>query len=101
MPQDLTEKQRKYLRGLAHAREPVVLVGAGGASTALATELDAALSAHELVKIRVRVGDRELRGAILEELRTHTHSTLVQRIGNVGVLYRKHKERPRIILPDD
>jgi RNA-binding protein len=101
MPRDLTEKQRKYLRGLAHAREPVVLVGAAGTSPALATELDAALSAHELVKIRVRVGDRELRDTILEELRTNTHSTLVQRIGNVGVLYRKHKERPRIILPDD
>ena len=68
-------------------------------SQALAAELDAALAAHELVKIRVRVGDREQRDAILEDLKTQTNSILVQRIGNVGVLYRGHKERPRIILP--
>jgi RNA-binding protein len=95
MHRDLTEKQKKYLRGLAHAREPIVMVGISPAVTA---ELDSALEAHELVKVRVRVGDRD-RDAILEDLRTQTNSVLVQRIGNVGVLYRTHKDRPRITLP--
>jgi RNA-binding protein len=64
-------------------------------------ELDGALTAHELVKVRARVGDREERDAIFASLAEQTGSTLVQRIGNVGVFYRPHKERPRIILPAD
>ena len=96
----LTEKQKKHLRGLAHSREPVVMVGQGGMSAGVVAELEVALNAHELVKVSVRVGDRELRDSILADLATRTESTLVQRIGNVGVLYRAHKEKPRIILPN-
>lgn len=96
----LTERQKKYLRGLAHARDPVVLVGQTGASAAVAKELDGALHAHELVKVKARVGDRDERNEILEQLAEVTHSTLVQRIGNVGVFYRARKDKPRIMLPD-
>lgn len=95
----LSEKQRKYLRGLAHGRDPIVMVGQSGLSAAVSNELDIALGAHELVKVRARVGDREQRDSILDQLATQTTSTLVQRIGNVGVFYRPHKERPKIILP--
>ncbi len=98
---NLSEKQRKYLRGLAHARNPIVLIGQAGLSPAIARELDIALGAHELVKVRARVGDREARDAILEELAQATGSALVQRIGNVGVFYRPSKDKPRITLPGD
>jgi RNA-binding protein len=97
----LTERQKKHLRGLAHAREPIVLIGQSGLSDGVARELDGALTSHELVKVRARVGDREERDQILEELATRTSSTLVQRIGNVGVFYRPHQDKPRIILPAD
>lgn len=99
MTMKLSEKQRKYLRGLAHGRDPVVMVGQSGLSAAVSNELDIALGAHELVKVRARVGDREQRDSILDQLATQTTGTLVQRIGNVGVFYRPHKERPKIILP--
>lgn len=98
---ELSEKQKKHLRGLAHSREPVVLIGQAGLSPAVAAELETALGAHELVKVRARVGDRDGRDRILADLAQQTGSTLVQRIGNVGVFYRRHKERPRIILPAD
>lgn len=101
MATKLSEKQRKYLRGLAHGREPVVMVGQSGLSPAIVNELDIALGAHELVKVRARVGDREQRDAILDQLATQTTSELIQRIGNVGVFYRPHQERPKIILPGD
>lgn len=101
MATKLSEKQRKYLRGLAHGREPVVMVGQSGLSPAIVNELDIALGAHELVKVRARAGDREQRDAILDQLATQTTSELIQRIGNVGVFYRPHKERPKIILPGD
>lgn len=96
----LTEKQKKHLRGLAHSRDPIVMVGQSGLSPGVVSELEGALNAHELVKVSVRVGDRDERDAILAELATQTSSTLVQRIGNVGVFYRAHKEKARIILPN-
>jgi RNA-binding protein len=95
----LTEKQKKYLRGLAHSRDPIVMVGQSGLSPAVTKELDIALGAHELVKVRVRVGDREQRDSILSELITQTNSALVQRIGNVGVFFRASKDKPRIVIP--
>jgi RNA-binding protein len=96
---NLSEKQRKYLRGLAHGRDPIVMVGQSGLSPAIVSELDTALGAHELVKVRARVGDREIRDAALEQLAAQTSSALIQRIGNVGVFYRAHQEKPRIVLP--
>lgn len=101
MAANLTEKQKKYLRGLAHARDPVVLIGQGGLSPAITGELATALGAHELVKVRARVGDRDARDSIFTDLAAQTGSTLVQRIGNVGVFYRPSKDKPRIILPAD
>jgi RNA-binding protein len=68
---------------------------------AVTRELDVALGAHELVKVRARVGDRDERNSILDELAKGTGSTLVQRIGNVGVFYRPSKDKPRITLPGD
>ncbi|MGH8236426.1 MAG: ribosome assembly RNA-binding protein YhbY [Steroidobacteraceae bacterium] len=97
----LTEKQQRHLRGLAHAREPVVLIGQGGLSPAISGELETALGAHELVKVRARVGDRDQRDSIFAELAQQTSSALVQRIGNVAVFYRPRKDKPRIILPAD
>ncbi|HEU4484610.1 MAG TPA: ribosome assembly RNA-binding protein YhbY [Povalibacter sp.] len=97
----LSEKQRKYLRGLAHSRDPIVMIGQSGLSEGVTKELDQALSAHELVKVKARVGDRDERDAIFERLGAGTRSTMVQRIGNVGVFYRPHKDKPKIILPGD
>ena len=101
MHPNLTEKQKKHLRGLAHAREPVVMIGQDGLSPAITGELDTALGAHELVKVRARVGDRDQRDSIFAELAQQTRSSLVQRIGNVAVFYRPRKDSPRIILPAD
>jgi RNA-binding protein len=98
---ELTEKQKKYLRGIAHGRDPVVLIGQSGLSPGVLSEFETALGAHELVKVRARVGDREERDTIFAELAGRSASALVQRIGNVGVFYRRHKDKPRLILPAD
>ena len=99
--QQLSEKQKKYLRGLAHGKDPIILIGSSGLSPAVAKEFDIALGAHELVKVKARVGDRDERDDILTELAAQSGSSLVQRIGNVGVFYRPHKDKPKIILPGD
>jgi RNA-binding protein len=95
----LTEKQKKYLRGLAHPKHPIVMIGQQGLSPGIAAEFDSALSTHELVKISVRVGDREARDAILAELSKQCTAELIQRIGNVAVFYRPKKDQARIVLP--
>ncbi|MGI9245376.1 MAG: YhbY family RNA-binding protein, partial [Steroidobacteraceae bacterium] len=84
----LSDAQRKYLRRLGHDLNPVVLIGNNGLGPNLLAEMDRALSDHELVKVRARVGDRELRDQLLDELATTTRSELVQRIGHVALYYR-------------
>jgi RNA-binding protein len=96
----LTDTQRKHLRRVGHDRDPVVLVGQAGLGPNLIAELDRALTDHELVKVRARVGDREERDRILEQLATATGAELVQRIGHVALYYRRNLERTRILLPD-
>jgi RNA-binding protein len=98
---NLTEKQKKHLRGLGHALKPVILVGQVGDSQGLRVELDRALADHELIKVKVRGAARAARDVLLDALVASSGASLVQRIGNVGLLYRQHPERPRIMLPDE
>lgn len=96
----LSEKQKKFLRGLAHGRHAIVQIGKEGYTESVAKELDNALAVHELVKVRARVGDRDERAMIFAALARSSASELVQRIGNVGVFYRRRTQQPTIILPD-
>ena len=96
---NLTEPQRKHLRRLGHDRNPIVLIGQGGLSPNVVAEMDRALTDHELVKVRARVGDRGERDRILDDLAEATRSELVQRIGHVALYYRRNPDRPGILLP--
>jgi RNA-binding protein len=97
----LSERQKKHLRRLAHPMNPIVMLGNAGLTDAVTAELDRALSDHELVKVSVRVGDRDLRNAALAGLSDRTASELVQRVGHVGVFYRRRNDLPKIIIPDE
>jgi RNA-binding protein len=96
----LSDAQRKYLRRLGHDLDPVVLVGNSGLGPNLVAELDGALAHHELVKVRARVGDRDVRDQLLAELAASTRSEMVQRIGHVALFYRANPEKTKILLPD-
>ena len=96
----LSEKQKKHLRRLAHPMSPVVMLGNAGLTPGVVKELDRALADHELVKVSARVGERAARNAALDDLAAQTSSEVVQRIGNVGVFYRRCKELAKIIIPD-
>ena len=99
-PPELTERQRRHLRGLAHPLKPVVRLGNAGLTEAVARETVRALADHELIKVKAPGGDREAREALFEALAAQTASALVHRIGNVAVLYRPNPELPRILIPD-
>jgi RNA-binding protein len=89
----LTEAQKKYLRGLGHQKKPLIIVGDAGLSESLLAEYETTLSHHELIKVRVRVGDRETRDSIIEKLCSVSAAELVQRIGNVALLYRANPDK--------
>lgn len=98
---ELTAKQRKHLRGLAHALEPVVHVGRGGASDELVRQVDRALAAHELVKVRF-VGSRQEKARLVAELCARAGAAAAGVVGHVAILYRRHAEpeKRRIRLPE-
>jgi RNA-binding protein len=96
----LTEKQKKYLRRLGHPLSSIVMLGNAGLTPGVVKELDRALTDHELVKVSARVGERSARDAALNDLARQTSSEIVQRIGNVGVFYRRSAQLPKILLPD-
>ena len=95
----LTEKQRRHLRGLAHPLKPVILIGNAGLSPGVVAETTRALQDHELIKVRLPGLPREERDAALADLAQRTESALVGRIGHVATLYRPHPTLRRIILP--
>jgi RNA-binding protein len=100
-PLSLTDRQRRHLRGLAHALKPVVRLGNAGLTDSVAQETVRALEDHELIKVKVPGGDREARDTLFAELSRRTGSTLVYRIGNVAVLYRPRSDLPKIVIPDE
>ena len=95
----LSEPQKKFLRGLGHQLKPVIMVGDAGLSDSLMKEFESTIEHHELIKVRVRTGDRETRDTIISELCMKGAAELVARIGNVALIYRRNDEKPQIPLP--
>ncbi len=84
----LSPAQRKERRAEAHHLDPVVLVGAEGLTPAIEREVDAALGAHGLIKIRVASDDRAVREAMLASLAEALNAAPIQHIGKLLVLWR-------------
>ena len=61
----LSESQKKYLRGLGHGLKPVVMIGDAGLTEAVLSEFNDSVEHHELIKVRVKVGDRAERDRII------------------------------------
>ena len=100
-PLSLTDRQRRHLRGIAHALKPVVRLGNAGLTEPVLQETARALEDHELIKVKSPGGDRAARDALFAELSHRTGSALVHRIGNVAVLYRPRADLPKIVIPGD
>ena len=90
----LTPRDRQKLKGRAHALEPVVQIGQGGVTDQVAKELDRALTAHELIKVKVSAPDRDAREALCDDIVTRTDAAEVQRVGKVLVLWRPKPDSP-------
>jgi RNA-binding protein len=95
----LTGKQRQFLRGLAHALEPVVRIGRAGASPSVIEETKRSLSSHELIKVRIDHDDSSQRKALAEELANACGAEVAGTIGKLAILYRRRDEDPEIEIP--
>jgi RNA-binding protein len=94
----LNNNQRRFLRGLSHSLHPIIMLAENGVSPAILKELEVALNAHELVKVRLSAPDRETKTLWLGEIIGATRAEVVQQIGHIATLFRRAKE-PKLQLP--
>lgn len=93
----LSQAQKKAFRSIGHHLGPVVTVAENGLSEGVMTELDRALTDHELIKVKLAVNDREIRRQAVDELAKAAHAEVVQIIGKMALLYRHNpKANPKL-----
>jgi RNA-binding protein len=86
---------RRKLRGFAHALKPVVQIGKEGVTPALIRQVTGALHDHELIKVKLGGETPEDRFEAAERLGAQPGVNVVQILGRVIVLYKRHPEKPR------
>jgi RNA-binding protein len=95
----LSKKQIKFLRAKCHDLKPVILLGQKGLTDEVLSELDIALTHHELVKIKLSVDDREHRKQMIAEICDKSQAEEVQSIGKTLSVYRVNPDKAIIELP--
>lgn len=93
----ISQTERKRFRAIAHKLKPVVTVAGNGLSEGVLAELQRALTDHELIKVKLHVGDRWERKEIIGSICETTKCELIAAIGNVAVLYRKAEKPDRAL----
>jgi RNA-binding protein len=88
MPANLTSARRSELRGEAHKLKPVVMIGDKGLTDTVIAEIDRALKAHELIKVKAATDDREAREQWLAKVCEALEAHPIQQIGKILVVYR-------------
>lgn len=95
----LTGKQRSYLKSIAHTMDPIFQVGKNGITENFVIQIDEALEARELIKVKVLnnsfLSAKDVAIDLIEEL----DAEFVQSIGNKFVIYRESEENKKIELP--
>ena len=92
----LSPAQRKEHRALAHHLEPVVMIGGDGLSAAVLREIDAALNAHGLIKVRVHGDDRAVRDTLFLQVADQLGAAPIQHSGKLLVFWRPQPEKERV-----
>ena len=94
---EITDKQIIFLRKSCHHIKPIVSIGNAGITENVMSEIELALSHHELVKMKL-AGNSEERKAMMEKIVANTGAILVQSIGHTASFYRE-ADKPKITLP--
>ncbi len=95
---ELTGKDRRHLRAAGHALSPVVQVGKAGLTPGVTDEVQRALQAHELIKVRL-LGECPLdRGEAGQRIAEATRAHLIQTLGGILLFYKPNLDKPKISL---
>src|SRR3569623_2273962 len=92
----LTEKHKRHLRSLGHKLTPVVIIGNHGYTDAVRAELETSLQHHELLKVRVSVGERTARDTVIDRFCADVGAALDQRLGPIAHFNRPYPAKPHI-----
>ena len=82
----------RQLRAIGHRLRPTVTVAGNGLSDGVRAELERALDDHELIKVKLAVGSRETRDAVLAQMLSEHGAKLIQRVGNTALILRRCAE---------
>ena len=88
MKKNLSSIKKKYLRKKAYSLKPIVMIGQHGLTDAVLAEINVALNAHELIKIRIRGADRNKRFEQCLQIQQQLGAEVIHQIGFITVLYR-------------
>lgn len=93
----LSNDEKKHLRRLGHNLNPVVTVASNGLSESVLAEIDRALNDHELIKVKLAVGNSEAKRQVVEAISEQLSAEIVQTIGHIVLLLRKaEKPNPKL-----
>ena len=95
----LNSKERAYLRGMASTADTLFPIGKDGITENLVAQVDDALRARELIKLRVLDNSMYTAREAAEEIAAKTKSEVVQVIGSKFVLWKRNPQDPIIELP--
>jgi RNA-binding protein len=84
--------KKKKLKSDAHHLNPVVMIGQAGLTAAVIAEIELALDAHELIKVKIRA-ERDERKDICTEICAATTAELIQAIGQIIIIYRHNPKK--------
>ena len=94
----LNSRQRAQLRGMANSYETIFQVGKGGINEQLLKQVDEALEARELIKLRTLENSPKTSRSAADEIADKVGADVVQVIGSRFILYRESKDNKTIKL---
>lgn len=94
----LNSRQRAQLRGMANSYDTIFQIGKGGINDQLIKQIDEALEARELIKLRALETSPETSRTAADKIAQEVSADVVQVIGSRFILYRESKENKTIVL---
>lgn len=88
----IDRQEQRRLKAIGHKLKPVLTIAGNGLTDSVIAELERALNDHELIKIKLSVGDRDVRDALIDSLLERSRAEAVQRIGNTVLLLRRSSQ---------
>ncbi len=95
-----TEQQKRWLKQQVHHLKPVVSLGQAGLTEPVLAEIELALDHHELIKVKIAAGDRDLRDEFIATIASRTQADLIDRVGNMAAFFRANpRKKNPLTLP--